>query len=90
MADASMKLVVSWPATMMLLAWPTIWWARSGAPVALFFVATCGGGGGAVQSRASRGGAGFGGAVGSGQGPSHPSMQSVLKNRAVWSAPRLV
>lgn len=30
-----MKLVVSWPATMMLLTCPTIWCARSGAPVAL-------------------------------------------------------
>jgi hypothetical protein len=36
-----MKLVVSWPATSTLLTWPTIWWARRGAPVALFFVATC-------------------------------------------------
>lgn len=36
-----MKLVVSWPATMMLLAWPTIWFARSGAPVSLLRALTC-------------------------------------------------
>lgn len=37
-----MKLVVSWPATMMLLTWPTIWCARSAAPVSLLRAPTCG------------------------------------------------
>lgn len=36
-----MKLVVSWPATIMLFTWPTIWWARSAAPVSLLRAPTC-------------------------------------------------